>query len=300
MLITRSLIQNLLRPGAHSVFFDYNTYPQLWKNIYKIRKSEMAVEYDYEMRSLPLAQQKADGSPAFIGDFGQGYTTSYVSNYYSIAFQISRAAIKDNLYQAQFPQQATQLRDSLDALKNINSMYVFNNAFNPNSTVSDGQPLCSTQHPVSTGVMANTFSNGVTFSEQAVEQAITIMQGWQSLGGIPLDTHSVRALVPVPLAFQAARIFKSEYDPFTANNAVNPLVVDKYMPGGYMKNIFLTNPNNWFILTDNNYSFQYFLRESLNIDFITDTLTDNVTVRALERYVFGCSNWRGVFGAIGA
>ena len=50
----------------------------------------------------------------------QAYETSYVNQYYGISFQITRAAIMDNLYQSEFPQQAMQLRNSLDTLKNVN------------------------------------------------------------------------------------------------------------------------------------------------------------------------------------
>ena len=76
-----------------------------------------------------------------------------------------------------------------------------------------------------------------------------------------------------------------------------PSFHDKYMPGGYVVNQFITNPNYWFILTDEPNGFKYYLRENLDIDFITDVVTDNVTVSAIERYAFGCSNWRAIFGS---
>lgn len=160
--------------------------------------------------------------------------------------------------------------------------------------------MCSTAHPIATGALSNTFTNGVGFTEAAVEDAISTIRSWQNVAGLQIDTKSVKALVPQKLAFQAARIFKSEYKTNTANNDINALVHDKYMPGGYLVNQFLTNPNAWFILTDQQNGFKYYLRENLDIDFITDVVTDNVTVRAIERYSFGCSNWRAVFGSQGA
>jgi hypothetical protein len=299
MLINRSAFPSLLRPGLADVFGDWNIYQALWKDVYKSLKSDKAVEYEVEMQGLGIAQLKADGAQTSQSSMQQGYTTSFVHQYYSTSFVITRAAILDNLYQSQFPQQALQLRNSLETLKNINAMYIFNNAFNVNSTVSDGQPLCSTTHPISTGTLANTFSNGVGFTESAVEDAITIIKSWQNLAGLQINTKSIKALVPQKQAFSAARIFKSEYQTGTANNDINPLVHDKYMPGGYVINQFITNPNSWFILTDVD-AFRYYQRENLDIDFITDVLTDNVTVRALERYSYGCRNWRGVFGSSGA
>jgi len=51
------------------------------------------------------------------------------------------------------------------------------NATVPGSTGSDGLPLLSTQHPIQTGVQANTFNQGVQFSEKALEDAKIIMDG---------------------------------------------------------------------------------------------------------------------------
>jgi hypothetical protein len=299
-LINRSNIPTLLRPGLAAVFGDYNVYPGLWKEIYSQHRSDKAVEYEMEMQGLPLAQIKADGSPVASATMQQAYETSYVNQYYGISFQITRAAIMDNLYQSEFPQQAMQLRNSLDTLKNVNGAFIFNNAFTSASTVSDGQPLCSTQHPISTGTLANTFANGVQFNEAAVEDAITLIKSWANVAGLKINMNSIKALVPQSRAFDAARIFKSEFRTGTANNDINAIFHDKYMPGGYVVNQFITNPNYWFILTDEANGFKYYLRENLDIDFITDVVTDNVTVRAIERYAFGCSNWRAVFGSTGA
>jgi hypothetical protein len=299
-LINRSNIPTLLRPGLAAVFGDYNIYPALWKDIYSQHRSDKAVEYEMEMQGLPLAQIKADGSPVASGSMQQAYETSYVNQYYGISFQITRAAIMDNLYQSEFPQQAMQLRNSLDTLKNVNGAYIFNNAFTASSTVSDGQPLCSVAHPISTGTLANTFNNGVQFNEAAVEDAISLIKSWSNVAGLKINLNSIKALVPQSRAFDAARIFKSEFRTNTANNDINAIVHDKYMPGGYIVNQFISNPNYWFILTDEPNGFTYYLRENLDIDFITDVVTDNVTVRAIERYAFGCSNWRAAFGSQGA
>lgn len=299
-LINRSNIPTLLRPGLAAVFGDYNTYPALWKDIYTQHRSNKAVEYEMEMQGLPLAQIKSDGAPVAMGSMQQAYETSYINQYYGIGFQITRAAIMDNQYQSDFPQQSLQLRNSLDTLKNINGAYMFNNAFTQASTVSDGQPLCSTTHPISTGTLANTFNNGVQLNEAALEDAITLIKSWSNVAGLKINLNSIKLLVPQSRAFDAARILKSEYRTGTGNNDINAIVHDKYMPGGYIVNQFITNPNYWFILTDEPNGFKYYLRESLDIDFITDVTTDNMTVRAIERYSFGCSNWRAVFGSQGA
>lgn len=295
--INRSSAPSLLRPGLKTVFADWMIYPEQWKSIYRYYTSDKAVEYDLEMQTLGLAQLKQDGAAVASGSFNQIYQTAYLHQYYGLSFEITRAAILDNLYDDQWSKDAEQLKNSLRTLKNINAAFLFNNAFNAASTVSDQQPMCSTAHPISTGTLANTFNVGVGLTEAALEEAITIIKSWLNAGGLNLDLSVTKLLVPQANAFNASRILNSDYQPDTANNPINPIKHDRYVPGGYVVNNFIQDPNAWFLLTDEPNGFKYFQREPLDIDFITDVVTDNVTVRAIERYSFGNSNWRSVFGS---
>jgi Mu-like prophage major head subunit gpT len=299
MTVTRSNIPSLLRPGLATVFWNYNVYPDLYTQVYKTYKSDKATEYDLEMEGLPIAQIKQDGAPTFMGSMQQAFLTPYAMNWYSIGVGMTRGFVEDNLYESQFPQIALQLRTSLQTLRNTNAMYQFNNAFNGNSQVSDGQPLCSTQHVISGGTLANTFGNPVGLTESALEEAITIMKGWKNYGGLNINTNPVKLLVPPHLQFQASRILKSAFQPDSANNAINPIMHDKFLPGGFTVNQFLTNPYNWFIITDEPNGFKHYMRNNLDIDYIMDPLTDNTSIRAVERYAMGCSNWRANFGVLG-
>jgi hypothetical protein len=299
-LVTRSNIPSELRPGLAAVFGDWNTYPDLFKRIYKIHHSSMAVEYDVEMQGLGLGKIKQDGAPVAQGNLQQAYTTSYFHQFYGISVSLSRGMIEDNLYESEFPQIALQLRNSLSTLRNINSMYQFNNAFNEQSQVSNGQPLCSTAQPIATGTLANTFDNQVGLTESAIEEAITLIKQWLSQSGLNINLNPESILVPTRLQFQASRILNSAFRTGTGNNDINAISHGKYLPGGMIVNPFLTNPYNWFIITDESPSFKMYQRSNLDIDFIMDPLTDNTTIRAVERYSFGCSNWRGVFGVQGS
>ena len=72
MAIVRSAIRNLLVPGIRTVFWDYESYPSQYKEIYKTRDSKMAEEKEIEMRMFGLAQFKSEAGPiAFDNGFGQ-------------------------------------------------------------------------------------------------------------------------------------------------------------------------------------------------------------------------------------
>lgn len=296
-MITLSNIPSLLRPGLFSVFEDYNTYPQWWRDVFSTHRSNKSVEYDQQMQSLGLAQLKSEAGPIALGSMQQEYATSYVMQYYGIGFAITRAAILDNQYQKDFPMASLAMRNSLETLKNYNAASIFNNA--RTTPLADGQPLSSVAHPTATGTLANTFGGPVDISEASVEDAITIIKGWTNVAGLPINMMPQCVLTSQALAFTSARIFKSEYQNNTPNNAISAIYHDKYMPRGYMVSQFISNPADWFILTDEPNGFKYFLREPLEMDFIEDTLTQTLTNVAFERYAFGCSNWRAAFCARG-
>ncbi len=46
--------------------------------------------------------------------------------------------------------------------------------------------------------------------------------------------------------------------------------------------------------------FKYYEREALETDVYTDFDTDNLKAKAIERYSFGCSNFRAGWGSQGA
>lgn len=299
-LINRDYIPALLRPGANTIYGDYNVFPDLWTKIYAHNVAKHAVEYDVEIQGLPLATKKPEGSPTFLADMKQAYITAYTIYTYSIGFQITREAIEDNVYQDQFPQQALNLRNSMSTLKNTNGAYVFNNATNLNSVGNDGEPLLSTKHPTAQGTLANTFSNGVGLNETSLEEAITMIKQWTNVAGLPIDLSARKLLVPTGLNYQASRLLNTAYRTGTANHDISAIVHDKHIPGGFIVNRFITNPGFWGLITDHPNGFKYFSKVKANVDFLTDTNTDNVMVRILERYAMGYTSWRGFFGSIGA
>lgn len=300
-LITRSNIPNFLQKGLQTVFSNYDVLPELFKDVYKTVKSERAYEQDIETQGLGMAQIKQDGAPVALGDMRQGYVTTYTPQWWGYGFQISRSAIEDNLYDKEFGDFSGQLRTSLRAARNANGMQLFNNAFNTMSTGGDGKPLCSLDHPISIGApQQNTFANPVGFNEAALEEAITITRLWKNLAGLNIDVKVKKLLVPPSLAFQVSRVLNSTGRVGTANNDINVVKHDRLIPGGVIVNPYLTNPYNWFILNECDTGLKFIQRNLLDVRFSVDNLSDVTTVRGVERYCFGYSDWRSAFGVMGA
>lgn len=300
-MINTGQIAQLLRPGLKAVFGQYPTYPEQWTEIFKTYQSDKYQEIEVEMKYLGAADIKPEGQPIATDTMGQRIVTNYIHKRVGLSFTITKEAVEDNLYQTQFPQQAIALRNSLRITKNILGANVLNNAFNPAYPIGDGQSVCSSTHPIDGGTFANSFGAvGVAFSEAGVEQAIVIIQQFPMQSGILSQTMPEKLIISRENQFNASRLLNSTFRIGVANNDINALYHDSYIPQGYRVNQFLTSPTAWFILTDAADGLKHFQRTPVQTDTYVDYPTDNVMAKATERYSFGVSNCRAIFGSQGA
>jgi phage major head subunit gpT-like protein len=300
MTINTSSIQQLLRPGLAEVFGDYPMYPAEYTEIFTTHTSDKAVEIEVEMKLLGLASIKGEGAPTQFQDMGQRVISTYYHRYTSVGFIITRQAMKDNLYESQFPLQAQSLRNSMLQSKEVNGASVLNNGFSASFPGGDGQPLFSTAHPIDTGTFANTPSVQVDLNEASLQDAIITISQFRDQAGLVTMTKPTKLVVPSQLQFTADRILHSQFRTGTANNDINAIYNIGAVPQGYRVNHFLTDTNGWFLMTDAPNGLKHYVREALETDVFTDFTSDNLLAKAIERYSFGWSNPRGAFGSSGA
>jgi hypothetical protein len=206
--------------------------------------------------------------------------------------------MEDNLYQSQFPQQAVSLRNSLRSTKNILGADILNNAFNAAYPIGDGQSLCSANHPIDGGV----FSNALTPADLALaslEDMIIQIQQTPMVSGMLAQIMPKKMVIPPQLQFTASIIMNSKHNPTNANNDINPLYHSNYIPQGYVVNQYLTNPKSWFVITDCPNGLKHYQRTPVETDTYVDFPTDNIMAKAGERYSFGVSDPRAIFGSKG-
>ena len=84
------------------------------------------------------------------------------------------------------------------------------------------------------------------------------------------------------------------------NNDVNAIVSKGMIPQGYVVNNFLTDTDAFYITTDVPNGMKYFQRAAIKTAMEGDFDTGNVRYKARERYSFGVSDPRGIFGVEGA
>ena len=115
-----------------------------------------------------------------------------------------------------------------------------------------------------------------------------------------IAAKGMKMVVPSALQFTAERLMKSTQRVGTADNDINAVVSMGMIPQGYAVNHYLTDTDAWFIKTDVPNGLKHFVRAPIKTSMEGDFDTGNVRYKARERYSFGWSDWRGIFGSPGA
>ena len=112
--------------------------------------------------------------------------------------------------------------------------------------------------------------------------------------------RGMKLIVPPALQFVADRLLESTLRVGTSDNDLNAIKNRGMIPDGYTINHFLTDTDAFFLKTDAPNGFKYFERVPLSTSMEADFDTGNMRYKARERYAFGFSDPRCVFGSPGA
>ena len=190
--------------------------------------------------------------------------------------------------------------------KQIKAADVLNTAFagagaagtNPGG---DGVSLINTQHPTALGgTFSNRNSTDADLNETSLEQAMIDVSQYIDERGLLIATRARKLIIPVQLQFVADRVLNTPGRTGTADNDINALRNMGMVPEGYTVNHYLTDTDAYFIKTDAPNGFKQFVRTPLATAMEGDFDTGNVRYKARERYSFGFSDPRCVYGSQGS
>jgi hypothetical protein len=300
-IVVTGAIESYLRPGLNKVMFEFDTNPKLYKEMFGIRKSNMAVERLVDAKTTSFAAEKAEGAAIAMDDMAEKYTYEFTHRTFALGMTISKEAQEDNLYEQQMMSYSKQIATSYEATREVMGASVLNQAFSANVLLPDGQPLCSIAHPVD----GTTFSNRVAqnasadVSEAALEQAIILARKFKKLNGMPVVMEASKMVIPVDQIMNAQRVTQSEFRSGTANNDLNAIKSLRVLPNGFVDNVYLTTPN-WFVLTRSyESSLIHFERSPLTINVVKKDDIGATQILGSGRYSFGTYTPYGIVGCAG-
>jgi hypothetical protein len=302
MAITRSQLLKELEPGLNALFgLEYDRYDNEHKEIFDEESSERAFEEEVMLSGFGQAPVKGEGSAITYDTAGESFTARYTHETIALAFAITEEAVEDNLYDKLSARYTRALARSMSNTKQVKAASVLNNAFSSSYLGGDGVSLVNNAHTtVGGGNWSNTLATAADLNETSLEQALIDISLFIDERGLKVALRGMKLIVPPALQFTVERLLKSEQRTGTADNDTNAIKSGGYMPQGFAVNHFLTDSDAWFIKTDAPNGLKHFVRSPLKTALEGDFETGNVRYKARERYSFGWSDPRAVYGSPGA
>ena len=304
MAISRAQLVKELEPGLNALFgLEYKRYDNQHAEIYVTESSDRAFEEEVMLSGFANADVKAEGQGISYDEAQETYTARYTMETIALAFAITEEAIEDNLYDRLASRYTKALARSMSNAKEVKGALPLNNGLPSVATfkTGDAKSLFTTNHPTVSGtVVKNTLTTQADLNETSLEQSLIDIAAMTDERGLRIAAKGVKMIIPSANQFNAERLMKSQGRTQTADNDINAINSMGMIPQGYRVNNFLTDSDSWYIITDVPNGMKMFSRTPLSTSMEGDFDTGNVRYKARERYSFGVSDYRGIFGVEGA
>ena len=302
MAIIRAQLVKELEPGLNALFgLEYNRYENEHAEIFDTETSERAFEEEVMLSGFAQAPTKGEGAAVTYDSAQETFTSRYSHETVALAFALTEEAIEDNLYDTLSSRYTRALARSMATTKQVKAANVLNNAFSTSFPGGDGKPLLTTDHPTLTaGDQSNEPSTAADLNETSLENAMIDIAAFKDERGIKVNVQARKLIIPPQLQFVADRVLNSPGRVGTSDNDINAMRNMGMLPEGYVVNHYLTDADAFFIKTDSPNGMKHFERAAMTTGMEGDFETGNVRYKARERYSFGFSDWRGMYGSPGA
>ena len=302
MAINRAQLVKELTPGLHALFgLEYERYNNEHEDIFDTESSERAFEEEVMLSGFGEASVKGEGAAVVYDTAQEAWTSRYSHETVALAFSLTEEAIEDNLYDTLSSRYTRALARSMQSTKQVKAANVLNNAFSSSYVGGDGKELCATDHPTVAIIdMKNELSTAAALYETSLEQALIDIAAFQDERGLKVNAQAKKLIIPPALQFTADRLMESPGRVNTSDNDINAIRNMGMVSEGYAVNHYLTDTDAFFLKTDVPNGLKHFVRTPVATNMEGDFETGNVRYKARERYSFGWSDWRGIFGSPGA
>ena len=269
--------------------------------IFDTESSDRAFEEEVMLSGFAEAPVKSEGAQISYDTGQETWTARYTHETIALAFSLTEEAMEDNLYDSLSARYTKALARSMNQTKQVKAANVLNNGFSTTYPGGDAKPLMTTDHPtVSAGDQSNEPSTAADLNETSLENAMIDIAAFKDERGLKTNVQARRLIVPPALQFVADRLVNTPGRVSTADNDINALRNMNAIPDGYSVNHYLTDTDAFFIRTDAPNGLKHFVRTAMSTGMEGDFETGNVRYKARDRYSFGWSDWRGVYGSPGA
>ena len=300
MAINRAQLAKELEPGLNALFgMEYSRYENEHAEIFDQETSDRAFEEEVMLMGFGEAAVKQEGAAVQFDTATESFTARYTHETVALAFSLTEEAVEDNLYDTLSARYTRSLARSMAYTKQVKATNILNNAFT--TAGGDGVSLVNTAHPTALGGnFSNKSATNADLNETSLEQAMIDIAGFIDERGLKIAMQGRKLIIPVNTQFVADRVLNSTLRVGTADNDINAMRNMCMLPDGYVVNHYLLDTDAFFIKTDAPNGFKHFVRAPLTTGMEGDFDTGNMRYKARERYSFGFSDPRCVYGSQGS
>jgi len=300
MAINRAQLAKELEPGLNALFgMEYSRYENEHAEIFDQESSDRAFEEEVMLMGFGEAAVKAEGAAVEFDTAKESFTARYTHETIALAFSLTEEAVEDNLYDTLSARYTKSLARSMAYTKQVKAASILNNAFA--TAGGDGVSLVNNAHPTTLGGnFSNISATNADLNETSLEQAMIDIAAFIDERGLKIAMQGRKLIIPVNTQFVADRVLNSTLRVGTADNDINAMRNMGMLPEGYVVNHYLTDTDAFFIKTDAPNGFKHFVRAPLTTGMEGDFDTGNMRYKARERYSFGFSDPRCVYGSEGS
>ena len=301
MAMNRAQFAKMLEPGLNTLFgLEYDSYPPEYAQVFSSNSSNKAYEEDVLLQGFGSAPTKDEGASVSYDTGSQQWTARYQHETIALAFSITEEAEEDGQYGSIASRYTKALARSMASTKEIKAANVLNDAQTAGVTGGDGVVLLSASHPTTNGNQSNVLATAADLSETSLESILIQIADMKDDRGLRIAAQGTQLIIPTAYTFVAERLLESQLRTGTADNDINAIKSGGYLPKGYHIMRRLSDADAFFVQTDVPDGLKMFQRSPLKKGMEGDFETGNVRYKVRERYSFGATDWRGIFGTEGA
>lgn len=293
----RSIVEPILNEEFDGL---YDQRADEWKQVFR-EETGIARNYHEEpvLYGFGAAPELPDGTAVTYQSGGVLFIKRYVYAVYGLAFALTKVLIEDGDHIRIGQVYSRHLAQSMIETKETLCANVFNRAFNGAFVGGDGQPLCSSVHPIIGGTFSNLLTTAAALSQTSLEQMLIQIRNAVDNNGKRIRLTPTQIVTGPSNVFQAEVLLKSPLRAGSANNDINPVKSMGMLSKGQANLSRITSATSWFVQTDAPEGLKLMKRRGLERSMEGDFDTDSMRYKATERYREGWTDPRAAYGTPG-
>jgi len=299
----RSMFVNNYTPALFGLSVEeYKRYPEVWRQIVRVERSEKYKEEIAFNAGLGLVPKKGEGDPITTDRRLAGPKKAWVHDTYALSGRITEEAIEDDQY-GTMRDFARELGVSARETRHVIVAEPFNTGFvTTYHTAGDGVALFASNRAKLGGGTWSNLATASALSYSTLQNAILAFESQTDHRGKRIMQTPATLLVPPSLEYKALQLLESVGQPESANNDIN--ATKRARPS--LKLIvwpYLTSTTAWFLLgesVNSSVGLIHFERVGVQFGKEGDFMNGDAMFKTRFRNSIECNNSINMYGNAGA